>query len=163
MPPFIVSPSTGQAHKSVSSCTIPLPQLTFLQGHIMLNLNHNLMVIGPLCDKVCSIIYEKAAFKVLSSTREVILCGWQEVRSARLWRFSLLPNSQPQPPAQTSPVPKANSAHNIPSVAALIIYLHAASWFPVKSTLLSAINAVNYSSWLGLTPTYATKYCPNSD
>ena len=53
------------------------------------------MDIGPLCDKVCSVIYKKSAVTVLRLTREVLLRGWREVKDAQLWKLSLLPNAQP--------------------------------------------------------------------
>ena len=73
LPPVIVVTATGKVQKSVSSCTIPLPQLPFHQGHIMPNFSHSIMVIGPLCEKGCSVIYYKESVTVLSPTIEVLL------------------------------------------------------------------------------------------
>ena len=109
--------------------------------------SHNLMVIGTLCEEVCSMIYGKAAVTVLSPTIEVLLRGWREATYAKLWTFSLLPNAQLQPPPQTSTTPKENSDYNISIVAALIRYLHASAGFAVKSTCIAAIKAFNYASW----------------
>jgi hypothetical protein len=47
--------------------------------------------------------------------------------------------------------PAALNAHDLPSVLALVHYLHAAAGFPVKSTWLAAIKAGNFASWPGLT------------
>jgi hypothetical protein len=47
--------------------------------------------------------------------------------------------------------PAALNAHDLPSVSALVHYLHAAAGFLVKSTWLAAIKAGNFASWLGLT------------
>eukprot|EP00956_Cyclotella_meneghiniana_P042677 scaffold249030_cov93-Cyclotella_meneghiniana.AAC.1 len=57
----------------------------------------------------------------------------------------------------------ALNAHDLPSVGALVHYLHATAGFPVKATWLAAIKAGNYSSWPGLTYANASKYCPSSD
>ena len=57
---------------------------------------------------------------------------------------------------------EAYSANDLPSVAALIRYFHAAAGYPVRSTWLTAIIAGNYSSWPGLTLTNTTKYCPSA-
>ena len=52
----------------------------------------------------------------------------------------------------------AYSAYELPSVAALILYFHAAAGYLVRSTWLTAISSGNYSLWLGLTLANATKY-----
>ena len=101
VPPITVGKSTGQAQKSVSSCNIPITQLSFYQGHIMSTITHNIMGIGPLCGKGCSMIYDKSSVTVLRPTREVLLHGWIEVTGAWLWKVSFLPNSQPQPTPKT--------------------------------------------------------------
>jgi hypothetical protein len=43
--------------------------------------------------------------------------------------------------------PAAFNTHDLPSVGALVHYLHAAAGFPVKSTWLASIKAGNYTSW----------------
>ena len=57
---------------------------------------------------------------------------------------------------------KTYSAYDLPSVAALIRYFHAAAGYPVRSTWLPAISAGNSSSCPGLKLANATKYCPLS-
>jgi hypothetical protein len=57
---------------------------------------------------------------------------------------------------------RALNAHDLPSVGALVNYLHAAAGFPIKSTWLASIKAGNYASWPGLTYANASKYCPSS-
>ena len=57
----------------------------------------------------------------------------------------------------------AYSAYDLPSVAALIRYLHAAAGYPIQSTWLKAIGTGNYSSWPGLTLANATKYFLSAD
>ena len=58
--------------------------------------------------------------------------------------------------------PSTPNAHDLPSVAAIIKYLHACAGFPVHSTWLAAIKAGNFASWLGLTYANTSKYCPVS-
>ena len=58
--------------------------------------------------------------------------------------------------------PTALNANDRPSVGALVLYLHAATGFPVKSTWLAAIKAGNHASYPGLTYANAYKYCPVS-
>ena len=63
-------------------------------------------------------------------------------------------------PATMAIGPAAHNAHDLPSVGALVRYLHACAGFPVRSTWLAAIKAGNYSTWPGLTFANAAKYCP---
>ena len=56
----------------------------------------------------------------------------------------------------------AYSANDLPSVEALVRYLHAAFGLPVKSTWIKAIKAGNFSTWPGLTYSNAAKYYPES-
>jgi hypothetical protein len=107
---------------------------------------HNLLGIGKFCDKDCTVVFEKTAVKVLAKDGTSLLQGWREPTGARLWRFSLLPD-EVSPPAWALPTPMALNAHDLPSVGALVHYLHAAAGFPVKSTWLAAIKAGNYASW----------------
>ena len=108
-------------------------------------------------------IYDRVTVIFLSPTCKVILREWWEVTGARLWRLSLLSDAQTgwyegyQPPAHTSPTPKANKPYNIPSVAALIKYFHAAAGFPLKLTWLADIKDGNYALWPVLTCAHAEK------
>ena len=53
--------------------------------------------------------------------------------------------------------------YDLPSIPALIAYLHGTAGFPVRSTWLAAIKRGAYASWPGLTYTLAARYCPNAD
>ena len=57
----------------------------------------------------------------------------------------------------------AYSAYDLPIVAALVRYLHAAARFPVKDTWLRAIKDSNYVTWPGITYNNAAKYYPDTD
>ena len=95
----------------------------------------------------------------------ILLKGWQDTTDAKLWRFSLRPEDYPVSSIHPyAPAPPASlNAHNLPSVGALVRYLHAAAGFSVKSTWLAAIKSGNFSTWPGLTYTNASKYFPTSD
>ena len=54
--------------------------------------------------------------------------------------------------------PEAHSVYDLPSVEALVHYMHAASGFSVKSTWLKSIKHGNFDSWPGLTYKNAAKY-----
>ena len=52
--------------------------------------------------------------------------------------------------------------YDLPSMEALVRYMHAAAGLPVRSTWLKAIKHGNFNSWPGLTYNNAEKYCPQS-
>ena len=58
---------------------------------------------------------------------------------------------------------EAYRAYNVPSVKAFVRYFHATAGYPVKDTWPKATKAGNYVSWLDLTLSNTTKYCPSSD
>ena len=62
-----------------------------------------------------------------------------EAAGAKLWRFSLRPQNSNSQNSDSAPLewqngPAALNAHDLPSVGALVRYLHAAAGFPIKST-----------------------------
>ena len=120
------------------------------------------MGIGPLCDHGCRVVFEKTKVTIFSKDSTELLCGWHESIGYKLWRFSLCPGDHNPTPPDCSKGPTALNAHDLPSVGALIRYLHATAGFPVRSTWLESIKAGNYSSWPGLTYANASKYCPIS-
>ncbi|KAL7531028.1 hypothetical protein ACHAXR_003813, partial [Thalassiosira sp. AJA248-18] len=105
-------------------------------------------------------------FKQTLNDREV-LSGWRALdEPGKLWHFNLLPEGE-EIPTETMPRQSASlaaySAYDLPSVGALVAYLHAAAGFPVKDTWLRAIKAGNYATWPGLTYSNAAKYCPDAE
>ena len=128
----------------------------------MPNFHHNLMCIGPLCDHVRPVVLKKKLVTVFSKDDKVLLRGWREPSSAKLWCFALRSKGHTALPADWSTGPAALNAHDLPSVGALVRYLHACKGLPVCSTWLAAINTGNYTSWTGLTFANAAKYCPVS-
>ena len=54
--------------------------------------------------------------------------------------------------------PAANSVYDLPSMEALVRYMHAVEGFPVKSTWLRAIKHGNLNTWPGLTFNNAAEY-----
>ena len=127
---------------------------------------HNLLGIGKLCDHGCKVLFDSNAVTVFSkNNKDILLKGWRDTTSAKLWRLSLRPEDNPissiHPSAPTPPA--ALYAHDLPSDGALVRYLHTAAGFPVKSTWLAAIKDGNLSTWTGLTYTNASRYCPTSE
>ena len=75
-----------------------------------------------------------------------------------------LPIPTPNKPATTTITRTTTHAraYDLPSVPALIAYLHAAAGFPVKSTWLAAIKRGAYATWPGLTAGLVARYCPDA-
>jgi len=113
----------------------------------MPNFAQSLLGIGTFCDADCTVAFTRRTVTVFNPTGKAILTGWRERNGAKLWRFSLCPNRQPKPsPSSCTASLQAFSAYDLPSVEALVKYLHASAGFPVKSTWLAAIKAGNYAS-----------------
>ena len=55
------------------------------------------------------------------------------------------------------------SAYDLPYVADLVRYFHAALGYSVRSTWLNGITSVNYESYPGLTYNNASRYFPSAD
>ena len=117
----------------------------------MPNFHHNLMGIGPICDHGCRVLFEKISVTRFSKYDIIMLRGWCEPSGSKLWRFSLQPTDHPEVPPESSSGPAALTAYDLPSVGALVCYLHAATGFIVKATWLAEIKAGNYAN--------ANKYC----
>jgi hypothetical protein len=156
-----VSDASGKQHCSTAQAEVLL-NLPNRNAKIMPSFQHNLMGIGKLCDNDCRVVFDKTTVTVLANDGSTLLQGWREQQGAKLWRFSLIPNQQVSPKWATQ-TPMALNARDLPSVGALVHYLHAAAGFPVKATWLAAIKAGNYASWPGLTYANAAKHCPSCD
>ena len=52
--------------------------------------------------------------------------------------------------------------YDLPSIADLVRYFHAAAAYPVRSTWLNSIKAVNYESWPIFTYNYVARYFPSA-
>ena len=126
---------------------------------------HTLIGVGPLCDADCTVTFTSAAVVVRDPHGNPVPTGWREQSGLRLWRIALQTDKTTLPSipyGSNKTTLQAYSAYDIPSVASLIFYFHAAAGYPVRSTWLKAIGSGNYSTWTGLTLTNATKYCPNA-
>ena len=127
---------------------------------------HTLICVGPICDADCTFTFTSKAVIVQDQKGTPVLTGWCEASGSRLWRIALQPgySNLPSIPHDANlDTLAAFSAYDLPSVAAVIRYFHAAVGYPVRSTWLKAISAGNYSSWTGLKISNTTKYCPSAD
>ena len=95
-----------------------------------------------------------------------MLTGWREATGSRIWRIDLQPgesNLPSMPNNENMATLISYSAYDLPSIAALIRYSHAAVGYPFWSTWFKKIGAGNYSLWPGITIANATKYFPYAD
>ena len=74
-PPVNVCTASGTHYSSSASCNQNLHTLPTRGGHIIPGFQHNLVGIGPLCDRGCKVIYDKHAVHVLYETYKVLLKG----------------------------------------------------------------------------------------
>ena len=146
----------GQVASSIATATLPISQLNAdfpTKGYIMPTFTNTLIGVGPICDANCTVVLRKEDVTVLSPQGKPILQGWRENKLPRLWWFALSPDKRKEKIYTTTSqkCPEANSVYDLPSMEALVLYMHAAAGFPVKSTWLKAIKHGNYNSWSGLT------------
>ena len=144
-----VGTATGQTKVSIGTGELNLPKLPAnfpVTGNIMPGFRHTLIGVGPLCDADCTVTFTSTAVVVRDPQVNPVLTGWREQSGPRLWRIA------PQPDETTLPyMPygsnkttlQAYSAYDLPSVAALIRYFHAAAGCPVRSTWFKAIGSGN--------------------
>ena len=125
---------------------------------------NTLIGVGPIFDADCTVVFKKKDVTVISPKGEPILQGWREENLPRLWRVALGSNKiQKEPYTTTSQkIPEASNVYDLPSMEALVRYMHAAAGSPVRYTWLKAIKNGNFNSWPGLNYNNAAKYCPQS-
>ena len=152
--------------KSAETATPPIPQLAAdfpTTGYIIPSFTNTLIGIGPICDAYCKVLFTKKDVVVISLEGKTILTGRREKNLPKIWRFALKPNGQGKIDTATNlNTPAEHNAYDLPSLEALVRYMHAAAGFPVKSTWLKAIKKGNFATWPGLTYSNAAKYCPQS-
>ena len=162
-----VGTANGQVTNSTAMATLPIPQVKEdfpKKGYIMPTFTNTLIVVGPICDADCTVMFKKEDVTVLSPKGEPIIQGWREDKLPRLWRFALSPDKKQKGFYTTTSQnkPEANNVYDLPSMEELVCYMHTAAVFPVRSTWLKAIKNGNLNSCQGLTYNNAAKYCPQS-
>ena len=164
---IIVGTENGQVASSTATATLPITQLEAdfpTKGYIVPNFTNTLIGVVPICDANFTVVFSKEDVTVLSPQGKPIIQGQREKKIPHLWRFALIPDNRKEKIYTTTSQkgPEANIVYDLPSVEALVRYIHAASGFPVRSTWLRAIKNGNFNSWPGLTYNNAAKYCPQS-
>ena len=101
----------------------------------------------------------------VKATGPPVLQGW---RVGNLWRIPLVPkvmNVNTETRIVECPSVKEAIANvfEMPTVAKLIAYFHAAAGYPVMSTWIKAIDKGNYATWPGLTASAVRKHYPETE
>ena len=162
-----VGTDNGQVETSAEKAALPIPQLAAdfpTTGYIIQSFTNTLIGVGPICDANCTVIFKKKDVTLLSPEGKPIIRGLREKKLPRLWRFDLKPNNKNIKDYTTTNYksPVAHSAYGLPSIKALVRYIHATAGFPVKSTWLKEIKKGNFETWPGLAYTNDDKYCPHA-
>ena len=126
---------------------------------------NTLVGIGPICNAGCTVTFTSKDVTVYSARGLPILTGWRETHMPKMWRLALSPieySTTPETQRNERTSLCVNSVYDLPSVKALVRYLHAAAGFPTKHTWLNAIKACNFDTWPGLTYSNASNYFPRA-
>ena len=145
-PKVLVGNAAGTCHQSSTLGNLLLARLPTRNANIMPSFQHNLVGVRKKSDHGCKVLFGKTAVNVFSKNSSILLKGWRESNVPKLWRLSLLPKEDPARPVlppEFGNAPAALNVHDLPSVSALVCYLHANAGFPVKATWLASIKAGN--------------------
>ena len=163
-PKVQVETVNDQVARSAGTAKSAIPQLVQSfppTGHIISTFKHTLIGIGTICDAECNITFSNRDITVFDPDNTPVLTGWRETAGDKLWHFYLLPDASQLPlahPDTENDLLSAYIAYELPSVKALVRYLHAAAVFPVKSTWLNATKSRNFATFPGFTYSNAAKY-----
>ena len=73
-----------------ASANLNLPHLPARSCQVMPTFQHNLLGTGKLCDHGCKVLFDSNAVTIFSkNNKDILLKGWRETTSAKLWSFSL--------------------------------------------------------------------------
>ena len=102
----------------------------------MPSFTNTIVGVGLICDSDCTAFFTKQDVTVLSPKGKTILTVWRENKLPRLWRFALKPSEEliKDHTSTRQTIPAAHSTYSLPSVEALVRYMHVAAGLPVKST-----------------------------
>ena len=138
----VALPNGTTLQSTNQTCTLDLPQLptNAIDAHILPGLTHSSLIsIGKLCDAGCTATFDDQQV-LIQKDKQTILHGPRDFRTG-LWRIPLTnqPTKPSSTPSQTTQKQQLNSAYDCTTIAALIKFLHATAFSPVKSTWLQAI------------------------
>ena len=150
-----VGTASGQPMPSASTFDILIPWIPSnlpTTGHVVPVFQENLVGVGPMCDADFIVTFSKHVVNINSPTGNPIITGWRENDGPCHWSMYLMLNPEDVHPLSSAPdshktLLQAFSAYDLPSVEALVWYLHADAGFPVRDTWLKSTKAGNFASW----------------
>jgi hypothetical protein len=151
-----VQVANGQNIETTKRATVPLAKelsSKAKEGHIFDGLKSgSLLSIGQLCDDDCVALFTKYDVKIYKQG-QIIIVGERDPNNG-LWTLPIAPKPT---------IHRANGAiHDSATKADLAMFLHAALYSPVPSTVLRAIERAHFESWPGLTTSLVTKHLAKS-
>jgi hypothetical protein len=76
-----------------------------MTGHIMKEFPHMLIGLGPFVDADCYVTFTKTNFTAYDKNHLVVLKGWGEPTSSKLWQWPLLSKSPSTPTSLDKAIP----------------------------------------------------------
>ena len=146
-----VGTANGKVETSAAKANLPIPQLAAYfptTEYIIPYFTNTLIGAGPIFDANCTLLFKKKDVKLLSTGGKPIIRGWREKKLPRLWCFPIKPINKSIKEYKTTnqKSPAAHIAYDLPSIEALVRYMHAAAGFPVKPTWLKETKKGNFET-----------------
>ena len=162
--PISVRLPNGEQLKNTHECLLDMPQLpkSARLARIFPGMKHSLLSLGQLCDGGCKVELDSEEVKI--NLHEVnIMTGYRNHHN-KLWEIDLddtsnrkMKTSQIIPSAKNT-LPSMNNVFKISSLESTVKYLHAACFYPAKSTWIKAIKAGFFTTWPKLTVEAVQKF-----
>ena len=95
----------------------------------------NLLGIGEFCDAECKVPFTKTVVNIFYKKGEPVITGWSDNNGPKLWNISLSHNEDDSRVSNQAEQTTLGvySAYDLPPVAALVRYFHAATGYSVIS------------------------------
>ena len=144
----------GATLQNTHECYLNIPQLapSARLARIFPGIQNSLLSLGQLCDGGCEIFLDKNTVQI-KLNEKVIMTGNRN-HNNKLWEVNLDKTSNAQSPEPN----QLNNVFKISSIQSSINYLHAACFYPTKTTWIKAINAGFFASWPKLTADAVKKH-----
>ena len=170
-----VKTASGEMHATLGEAQLPLPQLnkaSRVTNVLPALTQDSLLSIKTLADNGYTTIfypYDRGAEVHSDDTVSFVfkdkahLQAWRDIKG--MWQVTIPQASQKdaKQAIKTAVHEVVNNVYELPSTQQVVRFLHAALGFPVKSTLIKAINHGNLATFPGLTVASVNKFFPESD
>ena len=154
--PITVKLPNGERLQNTHECLLNIPLLdpSARLARIFPGIQHSLLSLGQLCDGGCKVHLDAEIVDVIYKEK-VIMTGHRN-HSNKLWEVDLETTSNKNiTDIQENSI---NNVFKISSLKSTIKYLHAACFYPAKSTWIKAIQANFFVTWPFLTAEAVRKH-----